>query len=154
MHLYGEYVRVKSLEEIKESIKNILEYNEICDFGDEEFSEFEQEHTCGIIGQVMIHDRDDNSYLVKIVNDGEYWYHESWIEKIEPYINKFKVGDTVEILPKPNGYPFAWNKNMDSYVGKIGTIAEINGPLYRIEECELWMWAENCLTNAVIFTSF
>lgn len=65
MHLYSEYVRVKSLEEIKESIKNILEYNEICDFGDEEFSEFEQEHTCSLIGQVMIHDRDDNSYLVK-----------------------------------------------------------------------------------------
>lgn len=43
---------------------------------------------------------------------------------------------------------------MDSYIGKIGTIAEINGPLYRIEECECWRWAETCLTPALIFTSF
>ena len=43
---------------------------------------------------------------------------------------------------------------MDSYIGQIGTIAEINGPLYRIEECDFWMWAETCLTPALTFTSF
>ena len=48
----------------------------------------------------MTHDSDDNSYSVKIVNDDEYWYHESWLEKIEPYINQFKVGDKVEIEKK------------------------------------------------------
>lgn len=155
MHLCGDYVKVKSIEEITESINLIRQYNDICDFGDEEFSDFDdKQQTCGLIGKVMEHDRDDNSYLVWIANDGNYWYHEDWLEEIEPYINQFKVGDKVEILKKPDNYPVTWVKKMDSYIGKIGTIAEINGPLYRIEECECWRWAETCLTPALIFTSF
>ena len=101
MHLCGDYVKVKSIEEITESINLIRQYNDLCEFGDEEYSDFDdKQQTCGLIGKVMTHDSDDNSYSVKIVNDDEYWYHESWLEKIEPYINQFKVGDKVEIEKK------------------------------------------------------
>lgn len=33
MHLEGEYVKVKRQEVIEESVNNILEYNEQCDYG-------------------------------------------------------------------------------------------------------------------------
>lgn len=154
MHLEGDYVKVKSLEEIKELVNDIQEYNEQCDYGDEEFSEFDDEQTCGLIGQVLEYDQDDNSCLVRIHNETDCWYHESWIEKIEPYTNKFKVGDEVEILPKPDNYPFAWSEHMNKYVGKIGTITEIKGPGYRIDNCEFWVWADSCLTTAVIYSAY
>ena len=123
MYLEGEYVKVKSQEEIEESVNNILEYNERCDYGEEEFSDFDDnQHTCGLIGRVCEYDPDDNSYLVRMENDDDYWYHENWIEKVEPYTNKFKVGDEVEILPKPDNYPFAWSDHMNKYVGTKGWI--------------------------------
>ena len=123
MYLEGEYVKVKSQEEIEESVNNILEYNELCDYGEEEFSDFDDnQHTCGLIGRVCEYDPDDNSYLVRMENDDDYWYHENWIEKVEPYTNKFKVGDEVEILPKPDNYPFAWSDHMNKYVGTKGWI--------------------------------
>lgn len=155
MYLEGEYVKVKSQEEIEESVNNILEYNELCDYGEEEFSDFDDnQHTCGLIGRVCEYDPDDNSYLVRMENDDDYWYHENWIEKVEPYTNKFKVGDEVEILPKPDNYPFAWSDHMNKYVGKTGTIAEIKGPGYQIDNCELWVWADSCLTSAVIYSPY
>lgn len=62
-------------------------------------------------------------------------------------MNKFKVGDLVEILPLTDAqkreYPPTWMKDMDNYIGLVTTVERvIQNSRYKLKNTDDWTWHE------------
>lgn len=98
-------------------------------------------------------------------------------------MNKFKVGDLVEILPLTDAqkraypptwmkdmddyigmittvervfpkYPVGWDWKMDTYIGSTGTIEHITPNGYKIKGCGRYSWCDTNLRSTVLYEPY
>jgi len=164
----GDWVKLKTLNEIKESIREIEQHNEDCDWDEEEYDELDEdlESMCGKICVIEDCDDEDSSYEISIPNhdtDDTFWIHSDWVEPVKTYdrwVNpneeqpKFKVGDEVTITRYDANCPLYWNSNMDWYIGKTTIIKQIYPHGYGLENSGNWVWPETNLTSAIVYQPF
>lgn len=164
----GDWVKLKTLNEIKERIREIEQHNEDCDWDEEEYDELDEdlESMCGKICVIEDCDDEDSSYEISIPNHDTYdtfWIHSDWVEPVKTYdrwVNpdeeqpKFKVGDEITITRYDANCPLYWNSNMDWYIGKTTIIKQIYPHGYGLENSGNWVWPETNLTSAIVYQPF
>lgn len=74
-------------------------------------------------------------------------------------MNKFKVGDLVEILPltdvQKREYPPTWMKDMDNYIGLVTTVERViqNGR-YKLKNTDDWTWHDVNLDVPTVYQPY
>ena len=164
----GDWVKLKTLEQIKESVREIERYNEDCEWNEEEYDEFDEDIE-PFVGKICIiedFDDDDSSYEIEVPNgdtDETYWIHSDWVEPVKTYNAwvdpedeqpKFKVGDDVTITSPDDNEPLYWNSDMEHYIGTTTTVTHVYSYGYRLEQCGNWIWPETSLQSAIVYQPF